>query len=168
MENQQAIGIDLPLKILKDQTGQTWLSYNEPEWLARRHGLSPSAKTVRASAQTLGADARRNRQGRGFVRIEQRSLAFSSSRESAKWATPEKIYRPAIQRLGRPATAASFAAPCLQGHAAGSYGEGRWLITAFIARSVSWSLHIEGGDRHARDQARRFAGASRGNFVLPA
>ena len=36
-----SIAIDLPLKILvwEDHQGKAWLSYNSPEFLARRHGL---------------------------------------------------------------------------------------------------------------------------------
>jgi uncharacterized protein (DUF302 family) len=41
MQSVQTIGIDLPLKVLvwQDAAGDTWLSYNDPDWLARRHGL---------------------------------------------------------------------------------------------------------------------------------
>jgi uncharacterized protein (DUF302 family) len=41
MQAIQTIGIDLPLKALvwQDASGATWLSYNDPSWLARRHGL---------------------------------------------------------------------------------------------------------------------------------
>jgi uncharacterized protein (DUF302 family) len=40
MQANQTIGIDLPLKALawEDADGKVWLSYNAPEWLARRHG----------------------------------------------------------------------------------------------------------------------------------
>ncbi len=40
MQASQTIGIDLPLKALawEDADGKVWLSYNEPAWLARRHG----------------------------------------------------------------------------------------------------------------------------------
>jgi uncharacterized protein (DUF302 family) len=40
MQANQTIGIDLPLKILawEDADGKVWLSYNEPAWLAQRHG----------------------------------------------------------------------------------------------------------------------------------
>ncbi len=40
MQATQTIGIDLPLKALawEDADGKVWLSYNEPAWLARRHG----------------------------------------------------------------------------------------------------------------------------------
>src|SRR5215470_7380697 len=39
MQANQMIGIDLPLKALvwQDALGTTWLSWNEPAWLARRH-----------------------------------------------------------------------------------------------------------------------------------
>ena len=42
MQSVATIGIDLPLKALvwQDASGETWLSYNEPAWLAQRHGLS--------------------------------------------------------------------------------------------------------------------------------
>jgi uncharacterized protein (DUF302 family) len=41
MQSIQTIGIDLPLKALawQDASGATWLSYNDPSWLARRHGV---------------------------------------------------------------------------------------------------------------------------------
>ncbi len=39
MQLVQTIGIDLPLKALvwQDASGDTWLSYNDPAWLAQRH-----------------------------------------------------------------------------------------------------------------------------------
>lgn len=42
MQAEQTIGIDLPLKALvwQDAAGETWLSLNDPAWLAARHGLS--------------------------------------------------------------------------------------------------------------------------------
>jgi uncharacterized protein (DUF302 family) len=45
MQAAQTIGIDLPLKMLvwQDAAGQTWLSYNDPGWLARRHGVTADA-----------------------------------------------------------------------------------------------------------------------------
>jgi len=41
MQSAQPIGIDLPLKTLvwQDAEGSSWVSYNDPAWLARRHGL---------------------------------------------------------------------------------------------------------------------------------
>jgi len=61
MQLLQTIGIDLPLKILvwQDASGNTWLSYNDPYWLAKRHGLGNEAEaTVSAMAATLGEIAR--------------------------------------------------------------------------------------------------------------
>jgi uncharacterized protein (DUF302 family) len=48
MRADQTIGLDLPLKALvwQDANGQTWISFNDPEWLANRHGLGPEAKPV--------------------------------------------------------------------------------------------------------------------------
>jgi uncharacterized protein (DUF302 family) len=45
MQSRQSIGIDLPLKMLgwQDAAGKAWLSYNDPAWLARRHGVGPEA-----------------------------------------------------------------------------------------------------------------------------
>jgi uncharacterized protein (DUF302 family) len=42
MQSVQTIGIDLPLKALvwQDAAGDTWLSWNDPAWLAARHGVS--------------------------------------------------------------------------------------------------------------------------------
>lgn len=41
MQSAQTIGIDLPLKALvwQDAIGDTFLSYNDPVWLAKRHGV---------------------------------------------------------------------------------------------------------------------------------
>jgi uncharacterized protein (DUF302 family) len=52
MQDKQAAGIDLPLKALAwaDEDGQTWLSYNDPGWIAERHGLGESSA---AAVQTL-------------------------------------------------------------------------------------------------------------------
>jgi uncharacterized protein (DUF302 family) len=62
MQADQAIGIDLPLKALvwEDASGKTWLSYNEPSWLAKRHGLgTDAARTIDALAAALGALAKK-------------------------------------------------------------------------------------------------------------
>jgi uncharacterized protein (DUF302 family) len=61
MQAVQTIGIDLPLKMLvwQDASGDTWLSYNDPSWLAKRHGLTQEAgATVRALAAALEALAK--------------------------------------------------------------------------------------------------------------
>ena len=61
MQAGQTIGIDLPLKALvwQDASGQTWLSYNEPAWLAKRHGIGPGTdKVVGLMSQALNAIAK--------------------------------------------------------------------------------------------------------------
>lgn len=52
MESVQTIGIDLPLKALvwQDVAGNTWVSYNDPAWTARRHGIGVDATTTAMSA----------------------------------------------------------------------------------------------------------------------
>jgi len=60
MQSNQAIGIDLPLKALvwQDVSGKTWLSYNDPIWLAKRHGIGAASQpVVDTMAAVLGAVA---------------------------------------------------------------------------------------------------------------
>lgn len=48
MTGQQIAGIDLPMKMLvwKDAAGQAWLSYNDPVYIARRHGITDRDKNI--------------------------------------------------------------------------------------------------------------------------
>jgi uncharacterized protein (DUF302 family) len=48
MQAAQTIGIDLPLKALvwQDEEGKTFLSYNDPAYLAHRHGLADQVNPV--------------------------------------------------------------------------------------------------------------------------
>jgi uncharacterized protein (DUF302 family) len=58
MQADQAIGIDLPLRavVYEDAAGKTWLAYNDPHWLAQRHGLGAAvAAPVDAMAAALPA-----------------------------------------------------------------------------------------------------------------
>jgi uncharacterized protein (DUF302 family) len=54
--NPQA-GIDLPFKVLAwtDETGDTWLGWNDPQWVADRHGLGSEAQAT-VSAIAAGMD----------------------------------------------------------------------------------------------------------------
>jgi uncharacterized protein (DUF302 family) len=54
-----SIAIDLPLKILvwEDGQGKVWLSYNSPEYLQERHGLSQDLLQNIAVVETLAAKA---------------------------------------------------------------------------------------------------------------
>jgi uncharacterized protein (DUF302 family) len=66
MQSVQTIGIDLPLKALvwQDASGDTWLSYTDPAWLAQRHalggetqaavGMMTAALSAVAKAATIG------------------------------------------------------------------------------------------------------------------
>jgi uncharacterized protein (DUF302 family) len=58
MQAAQTSGIDLPLKALvwQDAAGKTWLSYNEPAFIAQRHGLGHEVDTP-VSALTAALDA---------------------------------------------------------------------------------------------------------------
>jgi uncharacterized protein (DUF302 family) len=61
MQSTQTVGIDLPLKALvwQDAAGSTWLSYNDPSWLAQRHGLGREVEaTITAMTIMLGALAK--------------------------------------------------------------------------------------------------------------
>lgn len=57
MQSAQTVGIDLPLKALvwEDAGGQTWLSYNEPSWIAQRHNIADAEPVVSKMAAGLSA-----------------------------------------------------------------------------------------------------------------
>jgi uncharacterized protein (DUF302 family) len=56
MQANQTIGIDLPLKALvwQDAAGKTWLSFNEPDWLAKRHEVSGTERRLAVMSLALG------------------------------------------------------------------------------------------------------------------
>jgi uncharacterized protein (DUF302 family) len=60
IQSEQTIGIDLPLRALvwEDAAGKTWLSYNEPSWITRRHGVR-NAEQVSNMGAVLSAIARK-------------------------------------------------------------------------------------------------------------
>jgi uncharacterized protein (DUF302 family) len=57
MECAQTAGIDLPLKALvwEDDTQQVWLGYNDPAYLAQRHGIAdcPAVENLRKALAGL-------------------------------------------------------------------------------------------------------------------
>lgn len=60
MESVPTIAIDLPLKALvwQDIAGNTWVSYNDPAWIARRHTIEPGREgTTAAMSAVLDAIA---------------------------------------------------------------------------------------------------------------
>jgi uncharacterized protein (DUF302 family) len=56
MQSRQTIGIDLPLKALafENADGTVWLCYNDPAWIAARHGVAGDEIT-KAMATALAA-----------------------------------------------------------------------------------------------------------------
>ena len=61
MQAAQTIGLDLPLKALvwQDADGKTWLAYNDPNWLAKRHGaLVGTERSLGAMTDALAAVAK--------------------------------------------------------------------------------------------------------------
>jgi uncharacterized protein (DUF302 family) len=61
MECAQSVGIDLPLKALvwEDSSGQVWLGYNDPAFLAQRHQVPqcPVVDTLRKALAGLAEGA---------------------------------------------------------------------------------------------------------------
>ena len=61
MQAVQTMGIDLPLKALvwQDEGGKTWLAYNDPKWLAKRHdALVGTERSLGAMTDALAAVAK--------------------------------------------------------------------------------------------------------------
>jgi len=48
MQSRQTAGLDLPLKVLawRDEGGRVWLAYNDPGWIAERHGIEDRPAVV--------------------------------------------------------------------------------------------------------------------------
>jgi uncharacterized protein (DUF302 family) len=63
MQAKQQVGIDLPLKVLawQDSGGKTWLGYNDPHWIAQRHGLGhevdPTVNAVSGALTAISKEA---------------------------------------------------------------------------------------------------------------
>ena len=59
MECAQTLGIDLPLKALvwQDASGQGWLGYNDPAYLAKRHAAPDCAVAANLSTTLAGISA---------------------------------------------------------------------------------------------------------------
>jgi uncharacterized protein (DUF302 family) len=51
MQTAPTVGIDLPLRAMVwvDDEGSTWLAYNEPGWIAARHGVRAGNEQVLAN-----------------------------------------------------------------------------------------------------------------------
>ena len=53
--SKQTAGIDLPMKALAwvDARGRVWLAYNDPVYIARRHGITNRSETVKKMTGAL-------------------------------------------------------------------------------------------------------------------
>ena len=56
MQCGQSVAIDLPHKALiwQDQSGQVWLTYNDPKYLANRHSLAGCDEVIKKIEKALG------------------------------------------------------------------------------------------------------------------
>jgi uncharacterized protein (DUF302 family) len=56
MQCGQSVAIDLPQKALiwEDEAGQVWLSYNDPKYLAKRHGIKACVDVIKKIETVLG------------------------------------------------------------------------------------------------------------------
>ena len=61
MQSVQTAAIDLPLKVLvwQDAANETRLSYNEPSWIAQRHGVTNTEQVVTKMTGVLTAMLRK-------------------------------------------------------------------------------------------------------------
>ena len=55
MQCSQSVAIDLPQKALiwEDEAGQVWLSYNDPKYLAKRHGIKECVEVIKKIENAL-------------------------------------------------------------------------------------------------------------------
>ena len=80
MQQAQTVGIDLPLKALvwQDEQGATWLSYNDPAYLAGRHGVGEPAKAaivaMTAALHAIATKATAPVRRRATAALEERSM----------------------------------------------------------------------------------------------
>jgi uncharacterized protein (DUF302 family) len=65
MQSMQTVGIDLPLKALvwEDAGGKTWISYNEPSWIAQRHNIANAEPVLSKMAAALSVISRKAADG---------------------------------------------------------------------------------------------------------
>lgn len=62
MQSQRTVGIDLPLKYLvwQDDGGKVMVGWNDPNWVAQRHGISdraPVVNTLTGALQKFATEA---------------------------------------------------------------------------------------------------------------
>lgn len=57
MQCQQSAGLDLPMKALayKDESGQVWLAYNDPQYIAVRHHANNCDQVIEKMTKALAS-----------------------------------------------------------------------------------------------------------------
>lgn len=108
MQANQTIGIDLPLKALvwEDAVGKTWLSYNEPAWLAKRHEIPETDSTVAAMNRALNEIVARVMDTAGKTPPDEQSGSAVSTKASA---TTEPGVNPGVRNADEPRQAKQIA-----------------------------------------------------------
>ena len=55
MSSEASVGLDLPVKVLvwEDEQGRVWLAYNDPRYLAERHGIEDRAEVIERMSGAL-------------------------------------------------------------------------------------------------------------------
>lgn len=55
MSSEITVGLDLPVKVLvwEDEEGRVWLAYNDPRYLAKRHGINDRPEVVERMSEAL-------------------------------------------------------------------------------------------------------------------
>lgn len=53
MQHERTIGIDLPQKMLVWEDDRVHIAYNDPQYLAERHGIDDMDNTLRRSQEPL-------------------------------------------------------------------------------------------------------------------
>ena len=93
MQHLPAVGLDLPLKTLawKDEQGQTWIAYNDPQYLLQRYGL-PSR-----SSRPLWAPAERTLpRGSGAEDCAAREPNSVGARRRPRQSSPVRTLKPKL------------------------------------------------------------------------
>ena len=55
MTSKQTVAIDLPMKAIawKDEKGQVWIAYNDPNYIAKRHGVTDRPEQLKKMSGAL-------------------------------------------------------------------------------------------------------------------
>jgi hypothetical protein len=104
MQSVQTVGIDLPLKALvwQDGSGTTWLSFNDPRYLAKRHGHGREVEAA-VTAMAAAVDALAKAAAKCIVDLSIGRVVPSAPGGSCQDGMRGEIPEPLAGRLGAPA-----------------------------------------------------------------